>query len=188
MIGFIAAVLFILSVVLSVMNGRIDEVSSSLLSGAGSAVELCLQICGTVCFFSGIFKVAEKAGLTAVLAKILRPIVRFIMPSAAAHKEAEEAVCMNISSNLLGLGNAATPFGIRAVDEMTKRGSLQKTDSSLAAFIVLNTSSISLVPTTVIAIRSAYGSASPFDIVPAVILTQTVACAVGILLVKVLYR
>lgn len=187
MLGVIAAIMAILAVIFCIINGQTAEVSKAILNSSGDAIALCLKIGGIICFFSGLMKVAEKAGITAGLAKLLHPFIKTVIPDAALNKEAEEAVSMNISSNILGLGNAATPFGIKAANLLDKKNDINAS-RSLAAFVVLNTSSIQLIPSTIIALREANGAAVPFDILPAVIIIQIAAAACGIFFTYLLFN
>ena len=184
MIGVIAAIFIIAGAIYSFFTGGAEGVTSALLNGGTEAVTFLLKIGGTICFFCGVMNVAKKAGITERLAKILYPVLSKIIPSMKKSPEAGEAVCMNVSSNLLGLGNAATPFGIKAAKGLFKG----IPDRSLASFVVLNTASIQLWPSTVAAIRAAAGSSSPFDILLPVLISQAVACTTGLLLVRLMFK
>ena len=188
MIGIIAAVMILVSVLYGVFNGSINNVASMLLSGSTEAVEFCLKIGGTICFFCGIMKVAEEAGINAKLAGILNPLLSKIVPLSTKSEKTRQAVSMNISSNILGLGNAATPFGIKATAEMFRLGGLKAPNRSIASFIILNTSSVQLIPSTVAAIRQANGAEAPFEIVLPVIVSQFGACIFGLILVSLLFK
>lgn len=179
------AILCLISIIFGILNGSAEALSSSVLDGAKNAVEFCFKISSTICFFCGLMKVAEKAGITAFIAKCLRPVIRIIMPLAAKDKKTEEAVSMNISSNLLGLGNAATPFGIEASRLLYNKRGISR---SLAAFIIINTAPLQLIPSTVIALRQSNGAISPADIIPQVLLTQLASCIFGVLLVVVFFK
>lgn len=188
MILKISTVLILFSVVSAVFCGREKELISSFFSGGGDSVTYCLKICGSLCLFSGFMKIAEDSGLTKKVSLFLRPLVKIIMPSALVDEETENAVVMNISSNLFGLGNAATPFGIKAAQNIYLRNGLSSPNRSLASFIVFNTASLCLIPSTVITLRQAYGAAEPADILLPVILVQLVSCAFGLLLVRAVFR
>ena len=155
-----------LSVLCGVVNGRMAEVSAAALEGAGAAVELCLGMLGSVCLWMGVMELMERCGLAGGLARLLQPILRRLLPKASADTETLAAVSANVSANLLGLGNAATPLGIRAARRMARSGGVA--DDELCRLVVLNTASIQLLPTTVAGIRAACGSAAPLDILPAV--------------------
>lgn len=146
-----------------------------------------MKVCGSICLFSGLLKVAEKAGLTKAFSRILRPVIKRLMPLSLVSSETEAAVCLNISSNMLGLGNAATPFGIKAARNMYTLNGMRVPDRSLASFIVLNTASVCFFPSGVIALRQAYGAADPYGIILPVLFTQMAAAAVGLLTVRLVF-
>ena len=185
MLGIIMALLCLAAVVFGACTGNIADVSAGVLDGAKNAVEFCIKLSGSICFFCGLVKVAEKAGITAFIAKLLKPFIRFAVPAALEDKETNEAVCMNISSNMLGLGNAATPFGIKGARLLHEKNGMGR---SLAAFIIINTASVQLIPSTVIAIRQAHLAAMPADIIPPVLVTQVISCTFGILLTMLFFK
>ena len=188
MILIISAFLILISLVSAVFCGRVEPLVSAFFSSGGEVVTYCLKICGSMCLFSGFMKVSEDSGLIKRIALLLRPLVKIIMPSALVNNETLNSVTMNISSNLFGLGNAATPFGINAVRNMYCLNGMKGPNRSLASFIVLNTSSLCLIPTTVITLRQSYGAASPADIILPVILVQLLSCAVGLILVRAVFK
>ena len=173
-----------LSVLCGAVNGRMAEVSAAALEGAGAAVELCLGMLGSVCLWMGVMELMERCGLAGALARLLRPILRRLLPQASTDTETLAAVSANVSANLLGLGNAATPLGIRAARRMARSGGVA--DDELCRLVVLNTASIQLLPTTVAGIRAACGSAAPLDILPAVWLSSTLSVTAGLLAARAL--
>ena len=173
-----------LSVLCGTVNGRMAEVSAAALEGAGAAVELCLGMLGSVCLWMGVMELMERCGLAGALARLLRPVLRRLLPKASADTETLAAVSANVSANLLGLGNAATPLGIRAARRMARSGGVA--DDELCRLVVLNTASIQLLPTTVAGIRAACGSAAPLDILPAVWLSSTLSVTAGLLAARAL--
>ena len=173
-----------LSVLCGTVNGRMAEVSAAALEGAGAAVELCLGMLGSVCLWMGVMELMERCGLAGGLARLLRPVLRRLLPKASADTETLAAVSANVSANLLGLGNAATPLGIRAARRMARSGGVA--DDVLCRLVVLNTASIQLLPTTVAGIRAACGSAAPLDILPAVWLSSTLSVTAGLLAARAL--
>ena len=173
-----------LSVLCGAVNGRMAEVSAAALEGAGAAVELCLGMLGSVCLWMGVMELMERCGLAGALARLLRPVLRRLLPKASADTETLAAVSANVSANLLGLGNAATPLGIRAARRMARSGGVA--DDELCRLVVLNTASIQLLPTTVAGIRAACGSAAPLDILPAVWLSSTLSVTAGLLAARAL--
>lgn len=172
--------LFLLSLVFGCVTGQLSAVSAAALDGAQAAVELCLSMAGAICLWSGVMTVMDRCGLSAKLARLLRPILRRLLPKASRDSETLAAVSANVSANLLGLGNAATPLGIRAAARMAE-GCGGVASDELCRLVVLNTASIQLLPTTVAAVRSAHGCTAPFDILPSVWLSSVLSVAAGLL-------
>ena len=177
----------ILSVIFGAMNGTITQVGDAALSGAAAAVELCLSMAGVMCLWSGVMSLMKACGLTEFLKKLFRPVLSRLMPCASRDEETLDALSGNLSCNLLGLGNAATPLGIRAAQRMA-RGCHGIASNELCILVVLNTASIQLLPTTVASVRSVLGSASPFDILPAVWLASVLSVSSGLLAAKLFSR
>ena len=169
----------ILSLLFGAATGRIDAVSEAALSGAQNAVELSLSMAGVLCLWSGIMEIMRVCGLTDGLSRAFRPLMRRLLPEASRDSETLAAVSANVSANLLGLGNAATPLGIQAARRMA-RGCGGVASDELCRLVVLNTASIQLLPTTIAALRGSCGAFSPFDILPAVWLSSGCALAVGL--------
>ncbi len=170
--------LVLVSILFGYLNGCIDKVSAAALEGAAAAAELCLGICGAVCLWSGIMEVMKRSGLAAILSKLLRPLLVLLFPSAGRDWQALDALSQNFSANLLGLGNAATPAGIRAA--LRLKGSTDIASDELCRLVVLNSASIQLIPATICSIRAAAGSGTPFDILPAVWLSSLVSVGIGL--------
>ena len=176
-----------LSLVFGVVNGTIAEVSSAAMEGATAAVELCVSMGGILCLWTGIMAIMERCGLISGLSRLFRPILRRLLPCACRDRETLNAVSANISCNLLGLGNAATPLGVRAARRMAQGANGTATDE-LCTLVVLNTASIQLLPTTVAGVRATYGAAAPFDILPAVWLASALSVSAGLLTARLLSR
>ena len=172
--------LFSLSLLFGCATGQLSAVSAAALTGAQSAVELCLSMAGAICLWSGVMTLMDRCGLSGKLAALLRPLLRRILPNASRDRETLAALSANVSANLLGLGNAATPLGIQAACRMA-RGCGGTASDELCLLVVLNTASIQLLPTTVAAVRSAHGCAAPFDILPAVWLSSVLSVSAGLL-------
>ena len=177
--------LFFLSLLFGCATGQLSAVSAAALTGAQSAVELCLSMAGAICLWSGVMTLMDRCGLSGKLAGLLRPLLRRILPNASRDRETLAALSANVSANLLGLGNAATPLGIRAATRMAQ-GCNGVASDELCRLVVLNTASIQLLPTTVAAVRSAHGCAVPFDILPAVWLSSVLSVSAGLLAARVL--
>ncbi len=175
------------SVVYGLVNGTIGAVGAAAMEGAQAAVELCVSMAGIMCMWSGVMAVMEACGLTAGLSRLFRPILRRLLPNACRDSETLSAVSANVSANLLGLGNAATPLGIQAARRMAA-GCGGVASDELCRLVVLNTASIQLLPTTVAGVRAALGSASPFDILPAVWLASAISVTAGLGAARLLQR
>ena len=169
------------SVIFGAWNGNLAAVSAAALEGAGSAVQLCLTMAGAMCLWSGVMEVMKRCDLDRALAKGFRPILRLILPQASGDGETLSALSGNVSANLLGLGNAATPLGIRAARRMAQ-GLDGTASDELCRLVVLNTASIQLLPTTVAALRVSYGCKSPFDILPCVWISSICSVSAGLLM------
>ncbi len=184
---FCGMILF--SVAVALLTGRMEDVSQAAMNEGATAVQLVISILGVMCLWSGLMRVAEKAGLTAKVAKALCPLTRLAFPGLDPHGKAMQAISMNMSANLLGLGNAATPLGIVAMQELSKESPIQGIASNhMVMFVVLNTAALDLLPTTTGLLRMQAGSVAPFDILPAVWVASSASVAVGIILTKFLSK
>lgn len=169
-----------LSLLFGVLSGNLDAVANAALEGARSAIELSLSMAGILCLWSGVMEIMNVCGLSAGLARLFRPVLRRLLPNACKDEETLAAVSANVSANLLGLGNAATPLGIRAARRMA-RGCGGIASNELCLLVVLNTASIQLLPATIASVRAAAGCKTPFDILPAVWLASALSVTVGLL-------
>ena len=184
---FVVTGLFVLSFIFGFGHGTMAEVSAAALTGASSAVELCLSMAGTLCLWSGVMTVLERSSLGFHLGRVLRVVLRRLFPKGGQDTEVLTALSGNVSANLLGLGNAATPMGIRAATKMAE-GCGGVASNELCRLVVLNTASVQLLPTTVAALRSAAGCETPLDILPAVWLSSLISVAAGLGAAKLLER
>ena len=184
MIGWICFLLILSGTVCGIISGNLENVSAAILSSPADTVSLLLKICGSICFFSGLMRVAEGCGLVEIFSKILSRPVGVLIPRIKTNTRLRSSVTMNLASNFFGLGNAATPYGIKAAGEIAD-GTVSQ---SLATFLLLNTCSVQLIPTTVCALRQASGAKNPMDILPAVWIVQILSCTVGIILTKIIFR
>lgn len=175
------------SICCGLATGRGGAVAAAALEGAAAGVELSLAMAGTLCLWLGVMEVMRRSGLAAALSRLLRPVLRRLYPDFAQNGPVMDAVSANVSANILGLGNAATPLGLEAARLMAAQSPGIASDS-LCMLVVCNTASIQLIPTTVASLRAAAGCASPFDILPAVWLTSAIALAVGISAAKLFAR
>ena len=169
----------VLSLLFGVFTGRLDAVAAAALEGASSAIELSISMAGGLCLWSGVMEIMRVCGLSDQLARAFRPVLRRLLPNASRDNETLAAVSANVSANLLGLGNAATPLGIRAARRMA-RGCDGVASDELCLLVVLNTASIQLLPATVATVRSANGCQTPLDICPAVWLASLLSVLAGL--------
>ena len=180
--GMVAA-----SVLYGAVNGTIGAVGNAAMEGAGAAVELCLSMAGVMCLWSGIMEVMKASGMMDGLSRLFRPFLRRLLPGACQDLDTMAALSGNMSANLLGLGNAATPLGIQAARRMA-RGCGGVAGDELCTLVVLNTASIQLLPTTVAGVRAALGARSAFDILPAVWMASVLSVSAGLLAAKIFAR
>lgn len=183
--AFIWTGMVLLSVIFGAVRGTIGDVGNAAMEGAAAAVELCLSMAGVMCLWSGVMALMKACGLTELLNRLFRPVLSRLLPRACRDEDTLAALSGNVSCNLLGLGNAATPLGIQAAQRMA-RGCGDTASDELCILVVLNTASLQLLPTTVAGVRAALGSASPFDILPAVWLSSVLSVAGGLLSAKLL--
>lgn len=174
----------VLSVLFGLATGQLDAVSEAALSGASSAVELSLTMAGVLCLWSGVMEIMNVCGISGGLARLFRPLLRRLLPQASRDSETLAAVSANVSANLLGLGNAATPLGIQAARRMA-RGCDGIASDELCLLVVLNTASIQLLPATIASVRAAAGCQTPFDILPAVWMSSALSVAAGLTAARV---
>ena len=170
------SVICIFSVISAIIMDRGSALAVSVAEGAGAGVTLGISLAGSLALWSGVGRLMEAGGITGKLSKIFMPILGRVFPGGRQDPELGQAICGNVCANFLGLGNAATPMGIRAVGRMVRRP--EEATDEMCRLIVLNTASIQLIPATVAAVRGSLGSARPFDILPAVWITS--ACSAGL--------
>ena len=166
MLNIVWPIFIIISFVYGIFSGNLKELNSSIFESINSVIELSLNLLGTMCFWCGIMKIATETSVAEKLTKILKPIIRIIFPEVRKNSKTEKEISMNIIANILGLGNAATPLGLKAMKSMQEENeNKEKLTNSMAMFIILNTASIQIIPTTVIAIRSSLGSDNPTRVI-----------------------
>ncbi|WLD91874.1 nucleoside recognition domain-containing protein [Alkalihalobacillus sp. AL-G] len=183
MVNLIWAFMFIFGIVFAAINGTMDEVNKVLFTSAQEAVTICLGLISILVFWLGLMNVAKKAGLLDKLTGLFRPAVSRLFPEIPKNDPAMGYILSNMVANLFGLGNAATPMGIKAMEEMKRlNGGKSEASRSMITFLAINTSSLTLIPTTVIAIRMNYGSASPTEIVSTTIIATTCSTLSAILI------
>lgn len=167
------------ALICGLLTGNGEKVATAAMEGAAAGVELCLSMAGVLCLWMGVMEVMRRSGLSDKLTRLLKPLLRRLYPDFAGDGKTMDTIAANVSANLLGLGNAATPLGIEAARRMSRRTPGVASDS-LCMLVVCNTASIQLIPTTVASVRAAAGCATPFDILPAVWLASALSVTVGI--------
>lgn len=189
MLNIIWPAFIIIAVIYAFFTGNIEKVSNGIFESAESAVQLTITFFGTICLWNGIMEIAKRTSLMQKLTKVLSPLIRFLFPELKKGSIAYQEISMNVVANLLGLGNAATPLGLKAMKTMQKENPHKDTlTNSMAMFIVINTASIQLIPTNVIAIRSSLGSSSPSGIILQVWVATIIAAIVGITATKIFMK
>ena len=179
----------IISFAFAIYSGNISNINSAIFSSAEQTVELCLTLLGTLCLWNGIMSIALKTSLIKKLTKFLKPLISFLFPDLKNDKKISEQVSMNIVANILGLGNASTPIGLKAISSMQEKNNNKATlNNSMAMFILINTASLQIIPTTVIAIRSSLGSNNPSKIILAVWVATIAAFLTAITAGKILSK
>ncbi len=187
--GAILAVLMALSVAVAAVRGKLPDVTAAALDAAGKAATFALGLVGVLALWMGLMRVAEEAGLVRWIARLLAPILRRLFPEVPADHPAMGAIVMNVAANVLGLGNAATPFGIRAMQELEGLNPRPGTATDAQAMLcALNTASVQLVPATVIALRVAAGSRAPAEIIGPTLLSSLCGVVVAIAAARLLAR
>lgn len=181
MINYIWAGMVIFSVIAAFFAGNTQELSSAVISSASDAVSLCIRLGGTICLWGGLMEIAENSGLTAAVCRILSPFLKLVFPKMNVRGKTAKAISMNVTANLLGLGNAATPLGLEAMRCLQEENpSKEKASADMIKFVVMNSAAFHLIPTTVASMRQDYGCETPFDIMPASWLSSAAALTVGL--------
>ena len=166
MLNIVWPFFIIISFSFAILSGNFENLNSSIFEGANDAVTLSINLLGSLCLWSGIMQIASDSSLVKKLSKLLSPILNFLFPSLITNNKIKKEISMNIIANILGLGNASTPLGLKAMESMQKENPKKDTLSNpMMMFIVINTASIQLIPTTVIAIRNSLNSQNPTSII-----------------------
>ena len=187
--NYIWTFLIVFSLISAIYCGNIGELSSGVINSGNTAVNLCISLLGTFCLWNGIMNVAEKSGLSKAFAKYLSPVLCRIFKGIKHDDEALLPISLNISSNLLGLSNAATPLGIEAMKRLAESNKNKTVpDNNMVLFVVMNTAALRLIPTTVAALRAKHQSENPLEIILPSIITSVTALTIGILTAKIFER
>ena len=180
--------MIIFSLIAAFITDNMSELSSTLITSGNDAIELALKLSGVICLWGGLMSVAEKSGLTKIICKILKPVLKLLFPKLN-DENAKNAIAMNITANLLGLGNAATPLGLEAMNRLKEHSLIKNTATDeMVRFVVLNTASLQLIPTTIALLRFEYGSKNPMEILLPSLITSFLSIIVGIALTFLLKR
>lgn len=189
MLNILWPIFIILSFLYAIISGKINELNNGIFESVADAVELSITFLGTICLWNGIMEIAKNTTLMAKITKMLKPLINFLFPDLKNNESAKQEVSMNIVANIMGLGNAATPLGLKAMKTMQKDNKKKDTlSNAMMIFIVLNTASIQLIPTNVIAIRASLGSDNPTSIILPVWIATIIAAMVGIFFTKILIK
>lgn len=179
----------IISFIYALLKLKIPELNESIFNSCSQTVEMILSFLGIMCMWNGIMQIIKETTLIDKIKKILRPFMKFLFPKLNKESKAYEEMTMNIVANLLGLGNAATPLGLKAMQALQEENpDKEKLSDTMIMFLVLNTASIQIIPTTIIAIRSSLGSSNPAKIIIPVWISTIIAASAGILTVKLLSK
>lgn len=185
MMNYVWPVLIIFSFVASIINGKMPELSMSVIEGGQDAVSLLLKLVAMLCLWGGIMEIAQEAGITKALSRAMSPVMKLIFPKLKNEPYALEAISMNVTANILGLGNAATPLGLEAMRRLQMiNPDTSKASNEMVVFVVMNTAAMHIIPTTVATLRGQYGSQNPMEIMPASFLSSFCALAVAIFAAK----
>lgn len=186
MINYIFAAFFITGIIYSFLTGT--NISNEILIASSKSIELIFTIIPVMCLWLGIMSIAKKSGLLDKLAKLLTPILKFLFPEIPKDSPCFSYISINIIMNMLGVGNAATPFGLKAMKELQELNKQKDTASrSMITFVIMNTAAVTIIPTTIISLRVLNKSVSPMSIVPYIIVTSTLSCLVGLILDRLYY-
>lgn len=181
--------MILISIVFCIINGKVAEIIEILFSSTKNTMSLFLELAGIICMWSGFIKVAERSGIIEKISKWINPLIRIIFPKLKNDNEISGHIAMNMTANMIGLGNVATPIGLKAMKKMQEKNKDKtKLSEEMLTFVVLNTASIQLIPTSVIAVRVAANSKSPTSIVMPTIIASLISVTVGIVIVKIFCR
>ena len=185
MLNIVWPIFIIISFSFAIFSGNLEKLNSSIFESTSDAINLSISLLGTICLWSGIMKIASNTSVIEKLTRFLEPIIKFLFPELKNNQKIQKEISMNMIANILGLGNAATPLGIKAMKSMQENNNDKKVlTNEMATLIVLNTASIQIIPTTVIAIRNSLGSENPTAIIVPVWIATICASIAGIVATK----
>ena len=189
MLNIIWPIFIIISFIYAIFSGNIDKVNESIFTSTSESVNLCINLLGTICLWNGVMKIANKTTIINKITNFLKPLINFLFPEIPINSKAHSEITMNMTANILGLGNAATPLGLNAMKTMQKDNRNKDTlSNSMIMLIVLNTASLQIIPTTVIAIRNSMNSTNPTSIVFPVWIATICSATAGITITKIIIK
>ena len=189
MLNLIWPIFILISIIYAMFTGNIEKINNCIFTSTTNTIELIICLFGTICLWNGIMEIAANTRIMRILTLVLNPILKFLFPELKNDKKIKNEISMNMIANILGLGNAATPLGLKAMNSMQKQNKdKRKLTDSMAMFIILNTASISIIPTTVIAIRNSLGSKNPTQIIFPVWIATISAAIAGITVTKIFIK
>jgi spore maturation protein A len=189
MVNYIWVFMTIVGFVFAMINGTMAEVNKAIFDGAKEAVTLCIGLISILVFWLGMMRIAEESGLLELLSKLFRPLVKRLFPDVPTNHPAMGYILSNMIANMFGLGNAATPLGIKAMEELKQlNGGKDSASRSMVTFLAINTASITIIPTTVIAIRMNYNSASPTEIVVPTLIATVISMLGAVMIDRYFYN
>ncbi len=189
MLNYIWLALMVIAIIVGAINGRIEEVTKAAVEYSGTAVDISIGLIGIMALWLGIMKIAEKAGIIKLLSRAIRPVAKFLFPGIPSDHPAIGTMLMNIIANWLGLGNAATPLGLKAMEDLQSLNKSKDTaTNAMVVFLALNTASITFIPMTVIAVRAELGSGNPFEIISTAVFASTCATIAAVTAAKLLQK
>lgn len=191
MLNYIWGGMILVAVVYGTATGKVAEVGNAALDSSKEAVELCISMLGIMALWTGVMKIAEASGMTRKFIRLVRPLLRFLFPDIPEDSKANDYIASNMMANILGLGWAATPFGLKAMEELQKinlaqGGKKEVASRSMCAFLIINISSLQLIPVNIIAYRGQYGAVNPAEIVGPAIVATTISTLAAVVFVKIM--
>lgn len=188
MINYIWAIFILVGIIYGIISGNSEMINNTLINSGSNAIEIILKLIPLLCLWQGIMKIAEDSGLINILSKHLSKYIKVLFPELPSNSDAITYISTNIILNMLGVGNAATPFGLKAMKSMQELNKKKDTASrSMITFLVINTSSVTIIPTTIISFRVLHNSVNPTSVVPLCIITTILSSLIGIILDRLFY-
>ncbi len=189
MMNYVWGGMMVVSVICGLVTGRMSGVCDAIFTGSSQAVELCLTLLSMLVLWGGLVGVMERSGLSEAFGRCLSPVIRWLYPELKGQQKAMSAIAMNMAANILGLGNSATPLGLKAMEELNRiNGGGSRASNSMVTFVVVNSVSLQLIPTSLAVLRSRFGAEKPMDILLPVWFASGLAAILAIVLVRLLNR